>query len=188
MSFHAYWAKVKLLLRIKYGQNGSAVGFHAGGPSHRGMSIKNIRQFYRKALKLGGMSDKDAMKYSFHGAKRAHVTFAKNFGDAKDGDVALGTKHAHAGTLSHYNDASRAQLSKPGLFQGELRDQIKAVMAFKAQSSKNSSIMSNPSTPPRVPGEVKRSKDAVSPTEVHRLKNFLDAKGLDLTIYVKWIQ
>ena len=96
------------------------------------MSLKNIQSFYRKALLLGGMSESESKKYTFHGAKRAHVTFAKNFGEASDGDVVLGTKHAHGRTVAHYNDASRAQLSKPALFQGELRDNMKAVIDFKS--------------------------------------------------------
>ena len=81
---------------------------------------------------LGGMSKKDCKKYTFHGARRAHVTFAKNFGGVSDGDVALGTKHAQGGKVAHYNDASRAQLSKPAQFQGEIRDKMKAVINFKA--------------------------------------------------------
>ena len=133
--FKTYWSKVKLLLRLKYNSQGQAIGFHPGGASHRGMSLKNIQKLYRKALMLGGMSEREAKTYSFHGARRAHVTFAKNFGEASDGDVVLGTKHAHGGTVSHYNDASRAQLSKPALFQGELRDKIRAVMDFKASHS-----------------------------------------------------
>ena len=107
-NFSTQWLKVKLLLRIKYSNQGEAVGFYAGGASHRGMSLKNIQKFYRKALILGGMTEEESKKYSFHGAKRAHVTFAKLLGEASDGDVVLGTKHAHGGTVSHYNDASRA--------------------------------------------------------------------------------
>ena len=91
---------MKLLLRIKYDNEGRAIGFYAGGPTNRGMSLKNIQKYYRKALILGGMTELESHKFSLHGAKRAHVTFAKNFGAASDGDVVLGTKHAHGGTVS----------------------------------------------------------------------------------------
>ena len=97
---------------------------------------------------LGGMSKKDCKKYTFHGARRAHVTFAKNFGGVSDGDVALGTKHAQGGKVAHYNDASRAQLSKPAQFQGEIRDKMKAVINFKASSVQSKLEGSHPTTPP----------------------------------------
>ena len=179
--FQTFWSKVKLLLRIKYNAAGQAVGFHAGGASHRGMSLRNIQKFYRKALVLGGMTEIESMKFSFHGARRAHVTFAKNFGGASDGEVVLGTKHAHGGTVPHYNDASRAQLSQPALFQGELRDKMKAVLQFKSSFAESKVQSGNPSTPPRPPGEVQRSLDTVSPTEVNRLTDFLNSKNINRT-------
>ena len=151
------------------------ISFYSGGRCRRGMSLKNIQIFYRKALCLGGMSEHDAKKYCFHGAKRAHVTFAKNYGLASDGDVVLGTKHAHGGTVAHYNDASRSQLSKPSQFQGHLRDKMKAVIDFKASISESKQ---DSSTPPRVPGEIIRAKDAVSPTEVNRVSGFLHSKNI----------
>ena len=169
---------------MKYDSKGKVIGFYSGGASHRGMSLKNIQGFYRKALRLGGMSEEESKKYTFHGAKRAHVTFAKNFGEASDGDVVLGTKHAHGGTVSHYNDASRAQLSKPALFQGELRDKMKAVIEFKS-SIPQPKIQ--PSTPPRVPGEVIRPIDTVSPTEVNQVSRFLDSKKINSTVTRNWI-
>ena len=160
---------------MKYDNQGNVIGFYSGGLSRRGMSLKNIQKFYRKALCLGGMSEHDAKKYSFHGAKRAHVTFAKNYGLASDGDVVLGTKHAHGGTVAHYNDASRSQLSKPSQFQGHLRDKMKAVIDFKASISE---CKQGSSTPPRAPGEIIRPKDAVSPTEVNRVSRFLHSKNI----------
>ena len=128
---------------------------------------------------LGEMSEKESQKYTFHGARRAHVTFAKNFGEASDGDVALGTKHAKGGTVPHYNDASRAQLSKPAEFQGQLRDKMKAVMDFKASLPSSNLEGSLMNTPPRPPGEVPRSKDAVSPTEVARVSGFLSSRNIN---------
>ena len=177
--FQEYWSNVKLILRIKYNKEGQAIGFYAGGDSHRGMSFKNIQIFYRKALILGGMSMKESEKYTFHGARRAHVTFAKNFGGASDGDVVLGSKHANPGKVPHYNDASRAQLAQPALFQGELRDKIKAVLKYKKSLSPSTLESSHTSTPPRPPGELIRSRDTVSPTEVHRVTEFLNSKKIN---------
>ena len=142
------------------------------------MSLKNINKFYHKALQLGGMKKDECKKYSFHGAKRAHVTFAKNYGGASDGDVVLGTKHAHGGTVKHYNDASRAQLSRPALFQGELRDKMRAIIGFKENQKICGDQGQHPTTPPKQPGEVNRSREAISPTEVQRLQQFLDSKGI----------
>ena len=176
--FATWWSNVKLMLRMKWDDNGIACGFYAGGPSCRGMSLANINKFYQKALQLGGMNKDESKKYSFHGAKRAHVTFAKNYGGASDGDVVLGTKHAHGGTVKHYNDASRAQLSRPAIFQGELRDRMRAVIAFKENQKKSGDQREIPTTPPKVPGEVNRSREAISPTEVQRLQQFLDSKGI----------
>ena len=173
---------MKLILRVKYNSQGEVIGFYSGGRTHRGMSLKNIQTFYRKALRLGGMSEQESMKYSFHGAKRAHVTFAKNYGGTRDGDVVLGTKHAHGGTVTHYNDASRAQLSKPALFQGELRDRMKAVIDVKASIEQSVLKSSNTNTPPRVPGEVLRANDTCSPTETDRVQQYLDSCDINQNV------
>ena len=165
--FEKYWSGVKLILRVKYDDQGNVIGFYSGGKSQRGMSLKNIQQFYRKALILGGMDEEESKRYTFHGAKRAHVPFAKNFGGASDGDVVLGTKHARGGAVPHYNDASRSQLSKPGVFQGQLRDQMRAIIDFKASNS--NPVLEECKTPPPSTGEVLRSNDTVSPTEVERV-------------------
>ena len=77
----------KLLLRLKFDKQGRAIGFYAGGASHRGMSLRNTQRLHRKALMLGGMSNREAKTYSFHGARRADVTFAENFGEAADGEA-----------------------------------------------------------------------------------------------------
>ena len=145
------------------------------------MSKANITKFYRKALILGGMSIGESKKYSFHGARRAHVTFAKNYGQASDGTVALGTKHAQAGNVPHYNDASRAQLSKPALFQGELRDKMRAVIAMKEIPEEKRFEVVSPSTPEKIPGEVIVPNATVSPTEVHLVDSFLSSRGIGTT-------
>ena len=106
------------------------------------------------------------------------MTFAKNYGDASDGTVALGTKHVQSGNVPNYNDASRAQLSKPALFQGELRDKMRAVLAMKEAATSNDKLEDAPSTPSKVPGEVVYTGVNVSPTEVHRLQSYLSSKGI----------
>ena len=40
--FNVYWKDVKLLLRMKYNNSGTMVGFYSGGKSHRGLSAKNM--------------------------------------------------------------------------------------------------------------------------------------------------
>ena len=142
------------------------------------MSKINITKFYRRALQLGGMSVQDTKKYTFHGTKRAHVTFTKNFGNAVDGSVALGTKHAKSGNVPRYNDASRSQLSKPALFQAEVRDKMRAVVELKEYIPEEKLESIAPNTPTKVPGEVSQVKNAVSPTEVHCLNDFLMSKGI----------
>ena len=52
--FDKYWEGVKLLLRIKYDDSGTMVGFYSGGASRRGLSKKNLTKLYRHALILGG--------------------------------------------------------------------------------------------------------------------------------------
>ena len=165
---------------MKYDAQGNVIGLYSGGKSQRGMSLKNIQQFYRKALILGGMDEEESKRYTFHGAKRAHVTFAKNFGGASDSDVVLGTKHARGGTVPHYNDASRSQLSKPGVFQGQLRDQMRAIIDFKASNS--NPVLEECKTPPPSTGEVLRSNDTVSPTEVERVQQFLQSRNINQTV------
>ena len=105
-------------------------------------------------------------------------TFAKNYGNAADGTVALGTKHAKSGNVPHYNDASRSQLSKPALFQAELRDKMRAVVELKEYIPEEKLQSIAPKTPPKVPGEISQAKNAVSPTEVHRLNDYLMSKGI----------
>ena len=55
---------------------------------------------------------------------------------------------------------------------------MKAVMDFKASTS-SKLIQNNPSTPPRPSGEVLRSNEAVSPTEVNRVTDFLKSKNIN---------
>ena len=43
---------MKLILRIKWGYDGEAVGFYAGGPTRRGMSMNNINKMYQSRDKI----------------------------------------------------------------------------------------------------------------------------------------
>ena len=156
-----------------------------GGPTHRGMSKANVTKFYQKALILGGMSIEESRKYSFHGVRRAHVTFAKNYGQASDGTVALGTKHAQAGNVPHYNDASRAQLTISAQFQGELRDKMRAVIAMKAIPEEKRSQVLQPVTTMKIPGEVLLSSVRVSQQRFIFLTIFYLQRELEKLSYVR---
>ena len=51
-----YWEDVKLLLRMKYDNSGTMVGFYNGGKKCRGLSLRNMTKLYRDALVIGGGS------------------------------------------------------------------------------------------------------------------------------------
>ena len=78
--FNEWWAEVRLILRMKFDNSGTMVGFYSGGKTHRGMSLKNITKMYRHALILGGEDPKKVNKYTYHGGKRGGISFQKSFG------------------------------------------------------------------------------------------------------------
>ena len=170
--FDKYWQDVKFLLRIRFDDNGIMVGFYSGGESHRGLSKLNLTKLYRHALILGGEDPVNAKKYSYHGGKRGNITFQKSFGGVSDKNVALGSKHAIAGIISEYTDASRCQLSQPAKTQCDIRAKMEAVLAAKTDVVK---------TPPKkkIPGEVSQKQGYVSPSEVRKMDSILRANNLD---------
>ena len=64
--FDKYWGDVKLLLRMKYDNSGTMVGFYNGGKTCRGLSLRNMTKLYRHALVIGGEDPEEAKKYSYH--------------------------------------------------------------------------------------------------------------------------
>ena len=76
--FNKYWEGVKLLLRMKFGNSGTMVGFYSGGKSRRGISLKNMTKLYRHALILGGENPEAAKKFTYHRGKRGSITFQKS--------------------------------------------------------------------------------------------------------------
>ena len=166
---------MKILLRPKYDDNGNMVGFHAGGPNARGISKKNLNKFYKRALILGGLSLESAKKYSYHGGKRAGVTFQKSFGNTSDSAVAVGTKHRSKGIIAEYTDATKAQLSEPGKRLCDLREKMRFIKEAKEEMGER--------TPPRalMPGEVGSNKGEVSPSEVRKFDSILAANGMPIS-------
>ena len=159
---------------MRYDHNGTMEGFYTGGISHHGMSKKNITKLYRHALVLGGEDPVKAKKFTYHGTKRAGITFQKAFGGVSDRNVALGSKHAVGGIVSEYTDANKCQLAEPAKRQSDLRDKMEAVLNAKVGEKR---------TPPkrRVPGEISQPKNNVSPSEVRNMDSILNANGLDMT-------
>ena len=72
----------------------------------------------------------------------------------------------------HYNNASRAQLSKPFLFQGRLRDRMQAVICSRTELSNLEKKEALPSPPAIISEEVVRISISVPLSDVHKMQDF----------------
>ena len=172
-----YWNDVKLLLRMKYNNSGTMVGFYSGGKSHRGLSAKNMTMLYRHALVLGGETPENAKKFTYHGGKRGCISFQKSFGGISDKNVAVGSKHSVGGIIKEYTDANRCQLAEPAKRQCDIRQKMEAVMSVKLKHQ-----VEEEKTPikMKIPGEVHQEKGNVSPSEIRKMDKILNANGLNI--------
>ena len=116
------------------------------------------------ALIVGGENPEEAKKYTFHGGKRANISFQKSFGAATDKEVALGSKHAvkGKGMISEYTDANKCQLAEASKRQIDVRGKMGAIIEAKKRVEGGKRTTKKRS----VPGEVKQNQNYVSPSDV----------------------
>ena len=131
--FTVWWEDVKLLLRMEFDNSGMMFGFHAGGKTHRGLSLRNMTKLYRHALVLGGEDPKNLNKYSYHGCARGGISIQKSIGGMFSREVALGSKHSLGDITDEYTDPNRCQIAGPVKCPCDLRDQMEAVLEAKKQ-------------------------------------------------------
>ena len=166
-----------MLLRIKYDNSGTMVGFYSGGNSRRGLSKRNLTKLYRHALILGGEDPESVNKFTYHGGKRGFISYQKSFGGVSHKDVAIGSKHAIGSIIDEYTNANKCQLAEAAKRQCDIRDKMEAVLSAKSKQE-----VEEQKTPQkkRIPGEVRRIKGNISPSEVRKMDRVLRANGLDM--------